>query len=107
AARSEPASVVDCPFCLGTSQREGAHAAQPALICSECQVRSLVDTIPKPSLSESSGDEHRRAVAPPLSIERSLGSSPGPTMCRKVSIDVERCPRLRLTRRSASIPEAQ
>src|SRR4029079_18299035 len=35
AARSEPASVVDCPFCLGTSQREGAHAAQPALICSE------------------------------------------------------------------------
>jgi hypothetical protein len=45
-AMQQPSSVV-CPFCLGTGKRPGANAAQPAVVCSRCRGRGLLDTIPK------------------------------------------------------------
>ena len=39
--------VVYCPFCLGTGQRAGANAAQPAVVCPECGGRGFFDKPPE------------------------------------------------------------
>jgi hypothetical protein len=39
-------SFVICPICLGTGQRAGANAAQPAAFCSQCRGRGFLANPP-------------------------------------------------------------